>query len=84
MSRRASSTAATNLETEANLQTRDGRTLKTSRSRVDPLLDLDNMSVQLNTLQRAAGIVGQRLVIGLEPVAKLSSSPPLGVGSTCP
>jgi antitoxin HicB len=43
--------------------------MKTSRSQVDRLLDPDNMSVQLNTLQRAAGIVGQRLVIGLEPVA---------------
>lgn len=42
--------------------------MKTSRSQVDRLLDPDNMSVQLNTLQRAAGIVGQRLVIGLEPV----------------
>jgi antitoxin HicB len=41
--------------------------MKTSRTQIDRLLDPANMSVQLNTLQRAAGIVGQRLIIELEP-----------------
>jgi antitoxin HicB len=43
--------------------------MKTSRSQLERLLDPNNTSVQLNTLQRAAHIVGQRLVIGLEPAA---------------
>jgi antitoxin HicB len=40
--------------------------MKTSRTQIDRLLDPENMSIQLDTLQRAAGIVGQRLVIELE------------------
>jgi antitoxin HicB len=42
--------------------------MNTSRTQIDRLLDPKNNSVQLDTLQRAAGIVGQRLVIALEPV----------------
>ncbi len=42
--------------------------MKTSRTQVERLLDPTNNSVQLDTLQRAASIVGRRLVIALEPV----------------
>ena len=43
--------------------------MHTSRTQVERLLDPENNSVQLNTIQRAAGIVGRRLVIELEPIA---------------
>jgi predicted XRE-type DNA-binding protein len=43
--------------------------MHTSRTQVERLLDPENNSVQLDTIQRAAGIVGRRLVIVLEPVA---------------
>jgi antitoxin HicB len=43
--------------------------MKTSRAQVDRLLDPQNNSVQLDTLQRAASVIGHRLVIGLEPVS---------------
>lgn len=42
--------------------------MNTSRTQIERLLDPKNTSVQLDTLQRAAGIVGHRLVIVLEPV----------------
>lgn len=42
--------------------------MHTSRTQVERLLDPENNSVQLDTIQRAAGIVGRRLVIELEPV----------------
>jgi uncharacterized protein YeaC (DUF1315 family) len=41
--------------------------IKTSRTQLDRLLDPNNTSVQLDTLQRPANAVGQRLVMGLEP-----------------
>ena len=41
--------------------------METSRNQVERLLDLNNNAIQLDTLQRAAGIVG-RLVVTLEPV----------------
>jgi transcriptional regulator with XRE-family HTH domain len=44
--------------------------MNTSRTQIERLLDPKNNSVQLDTLQRAAGIVGRRLVIALEPVTK--------------
>ncbi len=44
--------------------------LKTSRTQVRRLLDPENTSITLSTLQRAAGVVGHRLVIGFEPVSK--------------
>jgi antitoxin HicB len=42
--------------------------MKTSRTQIERLLDPENDSVQLSTIQRAATIIGCRLVIGLEPV----------------
>ncbi len=42
--------------------------MRTSRTQVERLLDPENNSVQLNTLQRAAEVVGRRLVIELEPI----------------
>lgn len=41
--------------------------MNTSRTQVDRLLDPDNNSIQLSTLQRAATIVGRRLVVELQP-----------------
>jgi antitoxin HicB len=43
--------------------------MHTSRTQIERLLDPENNSVQLNTIQRAAGIVGRRLVMELEPIA---------------
>ncbi len=42
--------------------------LRTSRTQVRRLLDPDNTSITLTTLQRAADVAGHRLVIGFEPV----------------
>lgn len=44
--------------------------MHTSRTQVRRLLDPDNTSITLSTLQRAADAVGHRLVIGFEPVRK--------------
>ncbi len=43
--------------------------LQTSRTQVRRLLDPDNTSITLATLQKAADVVGHKLVIGFEPVA---------------
>lgn len=42
--------------------------LKTSRTQVRRLLDPENTSITLSTLQRAADVAGHRLVIGFEPL----------------
>ena len=42
--------------------------LQTSRTQVRRLLDPENTSITLSTLQRAADVTGHRLVIGFEPV----------------
>ena len=42
--------------------------MKTSRTQVRRLLDPENTSITLSTLQRAADAAGHRLVIGFEPV----------------
>ncbi|NLV30517.1 MAG: XRE family transcriptional regulator [Acidobacteria bacterium] len=42
------------------------RRLQTSRTQIARFLDPENSSVQLDTMQRAAAIVGKRLVITLE------------------
>jgi antitoxin HicB len=44
------------------------RRMKTSRSQIDRFLDPKNDSVQLDTIQKAAKVVGKRVVIGLEDV----------------
>jgi antitoxin HicB len=48
--------------TKANMATR----MKTSRSQLDRLLDPDNDKVQLDTIHRAASVIGKRLSISLE------------------
>jgi antitoxin HicB len=48
--------------------------MKTSRIQIERLLDPKNNSVQLDALQRAAHIVGRRLVIQLEATNCISSS----------
>jgi transcriptional regulator with XRE-family HTH domain len=44
--------------------------LLTSRTQVRRLLDPENTSITLSTLQRAADVTGHRLVIGFEPIRK--------------
>ncbi len=44
------------------------RRMHTSRSQVDRFLDPENDSVLLETIQKAARVVGKRIVIGLEDV----------------
>ena len=44
--------------------------MRTSRTQVRRLLDPDNTSITLSTLQRAADITGHRVVIGFEPVRR--------------
>ena len=44
--------------------------LQTSRTQVRRLLDPENTSITLSTLQRAAGVTGHRLVIGFKPINK--------------
>jgi antitoxin HicB len=42
--------------------------LHTSRTQIRRLLDPENTSITLSTLQRAADAAGHRLVVGFEPV----------------
>jgi antitoxin HicB len=44
--------------------------LQTSRTQVRRLLDPENTSITLATLQRAADVTGHRLVIGFRPLKK--------------
>ncbi len=44
--------------------------LQTSRTQVRRLLDPENTSITLATLQRAADVTGHRLVIGFKPMKK--------------
>jgi antitoxin HicB len=46
----------------------------TSRTQVRRLLDPDNTSITLPTVQRAADVMGHRLVIGFEPAHKTPRS----------
>ncbi len=48
--------------------------LQTSRTQVRRLLDPENTSITLATLQRAADVTGHRLVIGFKPVKKQRTS----------
>ena len=56
--------------TQLELATR----LQTSRSQVRRLLDPDNTSITLSTLQHAAEVAGHRVVIGFEPVRRRAAS----------
>jgi antitoxin HicB len=44
------------------------RRMHTSRAALDRLLDPENTSVTLNTLQRAAAVIGKRVHISLEDI----------------
>lgn len=46
------------------------RRMKTSRTQVQRFLDPENDSVQLDTIQKAAAIVGKRLTITLEDMPR--------------
>lgn len=48
--------------------------MHTSRTQVRRLLDPTNTSITLSTMQRAADVMGHRLVIGFEPTVKASRS----------
>ena len=48
--------------------------MHTSRTQVHRLLDPTNTSIALSTMQRAADVMGHRLVIGFEPTVKTSRS----------
>jgi antitoxin HicB len=50
------------------------RRLKSSRTQVTRLLDPENCSVQLDTMQRAAAIVGKCLVIKLEDIPRSATA----------
>lgn len=51
-------------------KTEMARRLKTSRTQVARFLDPENCSVQLDTMQKAAAIVGKRLVVRLEDLPR--------------
>jgi antitoxin HicB len=51
-------------------KTEMARRLKTSRTQVSRFLDPENSSVQLDTIQKAAAIVGKRLIIRLEDLPR--------------
>ena len=51
-------------------KTEMARRLKTSRTQIARLLDPENDSVQLDTIQKAAAVVGKRLTIILEDLPR--------------
>ena len=56
------------------------RALKTSRSQLDRLLDPENTAVSLDTLARAANVLGKRLVFeirDIRPARRASMKAPL-------
>jgi hypothetical protein len=46
---------------------RMAKLMHTSRTQIDRLLNPQSTTIQLDTLQRAARVVGRRLVVSLEP-----------------
>ena len=46
------------------------RRMKTSRTQVERFLDPENESVQLDTIQRAAAVVGKRLIVIFEDLPR--------------
>ena len=56
------------LEKSGMTQVELAERLHTSRTQVRRLLDPDNTSITLSTLQRAADVAGHRLVVGFEPL----------------
>ena len=49
------------------------RRLKTSRTQVARFLDPENVSVQLDTIQKAAAIVGKRLIVTFEDLPRTAA-----------
>jgi len=47
------------------------RRMKTSRAQLDRLLDPDNTSVTLNTMQKAAAILGMRIQLDLVDIPRV-------------
>ncbi|MBI3374354.1 MAG: helix-turn-helix transcriptional regulator [Betaproteobacteria bacterium] len=58
------------LENAGMTQVEMAERLQTSRTQVRRLLDPENTSITLSTLQRAADVTGHRAVIGFEPVRR--------------
>lgn len=58
------------MEKKAITQTQMAKMLQTSRSSLQRLLDPENYSVTLLTLNRAATILGKKVTINLESVSK--------------
>lgn len=54
------------LERTQMTKTELARRLETSRSQLDRILDPDNESITLNTLMKAAALLGKRLHVSLE------------------
>ena len=51
--------------------------LRTSRSQLDRLLDPDNTTVSLDTLARAAQVLGKQLILEIrDPAPRPSANPP--------
>jgi antitoxin HicB len=50
-------------------KTEMAKRLNTSRSQLDRVLDPDNTTVSLDTLERAALVIGKRLRLSLEEIA---------------
>lgn len=46
------------------------RRMKTSRTQVERFLDPENNSIQLDTIQKAAAIVGKRLIVTFEDLPR--------------
>ena len=51
-------------------KTKMAELLETSRSQVNRLLDEENTSITLHTLQKAAAVLGQRLCLSLKPLSQ--------------
>jgi len=58
------------LQSAGMTQSELAQQLQTSRTQVRRLLDPENTSITLSSLQRAADVTGHRLVIGFAPVKK--------------
>lgn len=56
------------LENLSMTQVELAKQMQTSRTQIQRLLDPNNTSLTLGTLQRAAGVAGKRLVIGFESI----------------
>ena len=63
------------LEKSGMTQVELAERLHTSRTQVRRLLDPDNTSITLSTLQRAADVAGHRLVVGFEPLRRAARVP---------